>query len=276
MRLRATRAAGWGVGLVALIASLVGCGGGDSSGWKKTGSAVNPFQGIWCNAEIAGAVRHDSDGDQWRCERPNGVWKWFEYQFQPGNAATQRVMSAATGPRISAQPGSSILVLNAAGISTWELTLGDTATPPALPMVVGTDGKLTVNPTSFVSAQQSVCQTDANGVQQCIGLTVHGVGPVSPVMIDPAAGTVTFPFGFRVDIAALSGYAGLPAGCAFGPVTATLAAHNYDPGTGTATLLALGRPLAAASGCGDYNDLFNNVLGLPGTVDLVLIVKIDR
>jgi hypothetical protein len=265
-----------GAGLAMLLTALVGCSSGDGSGWVKTGSTANPFQSIWCDASIAGAVRHDSDGDRWKCERPNGTWRWFEYQFMSANLSGAREMAAASGPRISAQPGSSILVLNSSGISTWELMLGDAATPPDLPMVVASDGTMTVKPASFVAPQQPVCQTDASGAQQCIGLTVHGVGPTSQVTIDPAAHTVTLLFGFQVDITAVSGYSGLPVGCRLGPASATLTAHNYDPGTGMATLVALGRPLAATSSCGDFNDLFNGVLGLPGTVDVVLIVKIDR
>jgi hypothetical protein len=264
------------VALAALLTPLIACSNGEGGGsWRETGSTLQAYHGVVCRADISGAVRMDAGGDKWTCKKaPGGTWLWYESRFRPNGVSVVDGAAVTTGPGIAAQPGSVFLVVNTAGVSTWQHSLDTGAAPPALRLAVAPDGAVTVDPSSFVTSRERLCQTTESGVEECLGLTIRGTGPISPVTINPI-GTVQVPMGFHIEITSLSGFAGLPAGCRLGPISGTLTANNYDPTTGSATLVALDRPLAAAAGCGTYNDLFNGVLGLPGAVDVVMFVNIN-
>src|SRR5439155_21438129 len=168
--------------------------------------------------------------------------------------------------------GSTVVLRNAGGEQTWKYPVGGGNPPPALELRVSSGGGVTLDPSRFSTPQQVQCFGE-EGVD-CLGLTLRGIGPERPVTINPATGAVEADLGIIVDVTSLHGFDGVGTDCAFGPISGHLTSIDYSSATGNATLQASGMPLGTTSSCGDYNDLFNGALGLPGTVDVRFVSQI--
>jgi hypothetical protein len=150
-------------------------------------------------------------------------------------------------------------------------------TPPTWTMDVDSGGAITVAPASIHFQQIEECINVVIGIW-CMGITIVGTGPTLAGTISPANGTIDLAFRVNVEIDGITGFPGLSANCAVGPISGTLAATDYDKTTGEATLTVADMPVPAVSGCGssgllNYDTLINDALALPGQADVTFTTR---
>jgi hypothetical protein len=184
------------------------------------------------------------------------------------------VTSGSTQGSIDVLAGSQLIVRNGTGDPTWTFNVGGGDSPPSIAYTVDENGQTWVDPSTFIAPQQQVCwDSDNDGINECLGLTMRGVGGPQAATLDPSTGEVTVPFSAIVDIDSIGGsFPGIGETCHLGTVTGTLHSMDLDPTSWSAKPTATGLPLSTVSDCGTENDLINNTLGLPGTVDVSLAI----
>jgi len=146
--------------------------------------------------------------------------------------------------------------------------------PPTWVMDVAAGGAITLNPATIDFQQIEQCINVVIGIW-CMGITIVGTGSTVTGTISPANGTIELPLNVRVEVDGVTGFPGLSANCAVGPVSGSLVATDYDKTTGEATLTDADIPVPAVSGCGssgliNYDTLINDTLSLPGQADITL------
>jgi hypothetical protein len=246
---------------VAAGVTLTGCSGGGGSDPRMPGER--------CGADNVGQVIW-RDSHRWQCMR---FWNGSRYNYDWSDTTPTLSSVQQLPPKyIAVLDGSAVTIKNGAGEITWKYSVGGGANPPAVELRVSSTGAVTLDPASFTTPQQVQC-FGAEGMD-CLGLTLRGTGPERPVTVDPATGVLEADLGIVVDVVAIQGFAGLGGNCKLGPITGRLTSRDYDSTAGKATLETAGRPLAAATTCGDQNDLFNGALGLPGTVDVRFLTQV--
>lgn len=128
-------------------------------------------------------------------------------------------------------------------------------------------GAVTVDPTTFASQPIETCYEGLG----CLAVSMNGVGSVQAGSFDGTTGVLTLPLPFDIDIDATDGFAGLGADCHIGTINGVFTSSGYDPTTGEAVLQVTNVATPAAADCGTtYDDLFDGVLGLPGTISSTL------
>jgi hypothetical protein len=148
---------------------------------------------------------------------------------------------------------------------------------PTWVMDVAAGGAITLDPATIDFQQLEQCINVVIGIW-CMGITIVGTGSTVSGTISPADGTIELPLNVRVEVDGITGFPGLSANCAVGPVSGTLHATDYDKTTGLATLTAADIPVPAVSGCGssgllNYDQLINDSLSLPGQADITLSTR---
>jgi len=146
--------------------------------------------------------------------------------------------------------------------------------PPTWVMEITGEGAITLNPATVDFQQLEQCINVVIGIW-CMGITIVGTGSPVSGTITPADGTIELPLNVRVEVDGITGFPGLSANCAVGPVSGSLVATDYDKTTGEATLTDADIPVPAVSGCGssgliNYDTLINDTLSLPGQADITL------
>jgi hypothetical protein len=168
---------------------------------------------------------------------------------------------------VLALAGSEFLIINDDDETIWtfDVTSDDESiAPPVLEFTPGPGGSITTDPTSFVSVVNEVC-VDDGGPDDCIGLTLRGTGSPAAGSINTTTGEVSIPLQVVVDVDAIVGFPGLSSSCQIGPIDATFEGDDLNTSTGEVTLTVADIELDEVTTCGDYDDLFNSVLQLPGS-----------
>jgi hypothetical protein len=144
------------------------------------------------------------------------------------------------------------------------------AVASTLPLDVGRNGTIVVDPTRLVVQQREYC-FDA-GELWCTAITLRGAGPRRLGRITGSSLTVPIPITIELD--ALTGFPDFGSDCEIPYIDSVFSGRNYDESAGTVRLATSDVPVAAAADCGPWTEEVNSVLGLPTVGDSVIELTI--
>lgn len=140
-----------------------------------------------------------------------------------------------------------------------------------LPTTIEADGKLRVDPGELVVEPMEKCLMNG-GELWCLNIQPHGAGPVREGIATRDHVVVAIPMTIKFDL--ISGYPGWDDRCEIPYTENVYVGDGYDEETGIVVLeSAAYNPAPAIENCGDWTDLLNAVLGLPGTGHSTLVVE---
>lgn len=143
-----------------------------------------------------------------------------------------------------------------------------------LPVTIEEDGRIIVDPSELRVEPMEKCLM-SGGELWCLEIQPKGAGPVREGVVTPDL--VVVPIPMTIDFDLISGYPGFDDRCAVGYTENIYFAEDYDEETGRLTLRTVPEnPVPAIANCGQWTDLLNSVLGLPGTGRSELIVTMEN